>query len=397
VTVDSISASEALLEASEETPVSPGGFRFDFAAPQDNAELLQFSAQVEMPGAIRFWFDRSPDYLAALQVEGRQTKVLVCRNAQTGRLVAAGHRAVKMAFVNGEALPIGYLSGLRVAGSARSPRLLSRGYAQLRALNASAPAQLHLTTIMEDNPQARKVLLSRRLGLPAYHDFGRFCCMAVRSQSTAGTRPCPGISLRCASESDGAQIVRFLNSEGGSKQFFPQYCREDFGNPGGLLRDLHWQDIFLAFRGERLIGCLAAWDQRAFRRWRVAGYVPWVERLRIPLNLVARCRGMPLLPKPNSAPTCFVLSLVCVQHNDREVFSALLQECLRVQQERPAQERPAFFLAGLHERDPLLPELLARPHVALPSRLYVVAWPDGESAFQELEPGRTPYLELGAL
>ena len=41
---------------------------------------------------------------------------------------------------------------------------------------------------MEDNVPARKVLLSQRLGLPAYHDLGRFCCMALSLMEKA-TRP----------------------------------------------------------------------------------------------------------------------------------------------------------------------------------------------------------------
>ena len=38
-----------------------------------------------MSGAIRFSFDRSPDYFAALRVEGRHTDVLVGREMKTGR------------------------------------------------------------------------------------------------------------------------------------------------------------------------------------------------------------------------------------------------------------------------------------------------------------------------
>ena len=56
-----------------------------------------------MSGAIRFSFDRSPDYFAALRVEGRQTDVLVGREVKTGRLVATGQRSVKTVFVNGKA------------------------------------------------------------------------------------------------------------------------------------------------------------------------------------------------------------------------------------------------------------------------------------------------------
>jgi hypothetical protein len=382
----------SILTAPTHAPVRKSGFRFELAVPDDNAELLRFSRNAEMPGAIRFSFDRSPDYLGALCVEGRQSEVLVCRETQTGRVVAIGHRSVKSVFVNGQPAPVGYLSGLRLDPSVRNREILAHGYAFLRKLHAARPAQMYLSTIMEDNLPAKAVLLSGRGGLPGYHDFGRFCCMAVRlpSRSAGGGRS--GIRARRASAADGPAIIGFLNREGRSRQFFPEYQVEDFGAPGGLLSHLPWEDVFLAFRGDDLIGVVAAWDQRAFRQWRVTGYSPWLGLLRIPFNLVAKVRKMPLLPKPALPLDYFILSLACVRGNDRSVFKVLLEEVVRKK-----RRHYAFFLAGLHERDPLLPELLARPHFPLPSRLYAVAWDEDAATVQKLDRELVPYLELGSL
>lgn len=366
--------------------------RFDLATPQDNPELQQFSLGAAMPGAIQFCFDRMPDYLAALRVEGRQSEVLVCRESQTGRVVATGHRSVKPAFVNGEPVMLGYLSGLRVEPAARSGRLLARGYAFLRMLHAKRPAHVYLTTIMEDNGPAREVLQSGLFGLPVYRDLGRFCCMAVDLDRRSRARPDAAFSVRPATAADGPAVVDFLNREGRSRQFFPEYRVEDFGLPGGLLSHLEWKDVFLAFRAGELIGVLAAWDQRALRRWRVTGYAPWLRFSRAPLNLVARLRRMPSLPRPNSTLDYFIVSLSCIRKSERAVFRALLESILREK-----QTQYSFMLAGFHERDPLLPELLSRPHVPLPSRLYAVAWEDGTEAVERLDPQRVPYLELGAL
>ena len=59
-------------------------------------------------------------------------------------------------------------------------------------------------------------------------------------------------------------VIEFLNREGRTKQFFPEYRVEDFGCPGGLLPHLEWKDVFLALRGPALVGMLAAWDQQTF-------------------------------------------------------------------------------------------------------------------------------------
>lgn len=108
MTANSILASRPGVEVSGRLALRATRLRFDLATPQDNPELQRFSRDADMPGAIRFGFDRTPDYLAALCVEGRYSEVLVCREGQTQRLVATGHRSVKPAFVSGEAVPVGY-------------------------------------------------------------------------------------------------------------------------------------------------------------------------------------------------------------------------------------------------------------------------------------------------
>lgn len=372
-----------------ETAAHGAALDFDMATPADNEELLQFSAQTDMPGAIRFSFDRFPDYFAALRVEGRQTDVLVARQRDSGQLIATGQRSVKNVFVNGRPTTVGYLSGLRVAPSARSGLFLSRGYDRLKALQRQTPSAFDLTTIMEDNLPAQKVLLSKRLGLPAYHDLGRYCCMAVSLRTKTATRA--RFSLRPASAADARRVVEFLNLEGSARQFHPEYRVEDFGNPAGLLPHLDWKDVLLAFDGPVLVGMLAAWNQQAFRRWRVTGYAPWLHGSRHLLNLGARLRRMPLLPPPGSTLNCFNLALVCIRNNNCGVFQTLLDEIVRLH-----RGRYDCFLAGAHERDPLLPVLLERPHVPLTSRLFLVDWEGTGRARQTLD-DRIPHLELGSL
>lgn len=372
-------------------PVLSGGVGFEIASPEDEPELRRFSRDSDVPGMVRFTFDRSPDYFSALRVEGRQSEALICRESGAGRVIATGHRSIKPVFVNGEVQPIGYLSGLRVDSAARNGRILARGYGVLRQLHADGCAPFYLTTIMEDNDRAKSVLPSGRCGLPHYHDLGRFCCMALSLHPTPG-RGASSLTLRQAAPGDGAAILAFLQHGGRSRQFFPDYKLDDFGVAGGLLQGLKWEDVLLAFRDRRLVGMMAAWDQRAFRQWRITGYSRRLAWLRTPLNLLAGLRRMPTLPRPGSPLNYFILSLVCVDHDDPEIFGALLNNIVN-----NTRKRYDFCLAGLHERDPLLPALTVRPHFPLPSRLYAVAWEDGIPAVRKLNPELIPYLELGSL
>ena len=376
------------------TPASGrnGSYRFEVASPADEPALRAFSRSVDMPGAVRFSFEREPDYFGALCVEGRQSEVFVCRETKTGHVRATGHRSIKPVFVNGQSMPVGYLSGLRLEEAVRNGQILGRGYHFFRERHGDGRVPFYLTTIMEDNRHATAALISGRCGLPKYDDFGRFCCMAMSLNSRDAARVNTDLRVRTAGPDDASTVIAFLQSEGRSRQFFPEYQVADFGMAGGLLAHLKWGDVFLVFHGDELVGVAAAWDQRGIRRWRVTGYANWLHALRLPFNLLAKMRRIPRLPKPGSTPDYFILSLVCIRSNDREAFAALLEEMVRQK-----RRQYAFFLAGLHERDPLLPVLLARPHFPLPSRLYVAAWEDGDAAVQKLDRGLVPYLELGSL
>ena len=187
-------------------------------------------------------------------------------------------------------------------------------------------------------------------------------------------------------------MIAFLRQEGSKRQFFPVYAPEDFCGNDGLLPGLAWEDIILAWQGAELIGTAAAWDQRSYRRWLVAGYAPWLGALRPILNVVAKCRGFPRLPAPGVQADYFVLSLVCIRESDTRVFRALLDEIIVRR-----RDRFNFLLAGLHERDPLLPELQARRHISFPSRLLAVAWDDTAESVRRLRPELVPHLEVGAL
>lgn len=369
-----------------------GRFRIEAAESRDEAGLRALGRRLDMPGNIRFVFDREPDYFNALRVEGRETEVHVCRDRASGRIVGCGHRSIKPVFVDGRPMDVGYLSALRLEEAARGGLVLARSYAYLRRCHGDGRAPYYLSSIMADNDGARELLTSGRAGLPVYLDRGRYRAMAVGmglKLPTAGSGCC---QVRPAGAADAEGVVEFLAREGRRREFYPVYRAEDFGTDGDLLYGLAWEDVFLAFRDGRLAGVAAAWDQRGFRQWRITGYSALLRVLRRPLNLWSRFNGMPRLPAVGAETRYFTLALNCVADDDPAVFSDILLEIIRSR-----RERYDFFLAGMHESDPLLPRLCSLPHLPMPGRLYLVAWPDGADALAALDPARIPYLELGSL
>jgi hypothetical protein len=363
---------------------------YGLALPEDDADLRRLARETPMNGRIRMAFAREPRFFDASRVEGRSVEVIVGRDVEKGKIRGLGARAIKNVFVNGEKTPIGYLSSLRIEEEYRSLGHMLGGYDFLRYLHRDGKAELYLTNIMEDNP-ARRLLESGRFGLPKYHDRGRFCTLAVSLRQRAKTRTSSTLDIRRANRLDVPQIIRFLNSEGPAKQFFPQYTEQDIVSDEGLLQGLAVEDIVLAFDGNALVGTVAAWDQKSFRQDLIIGYQGSTGAFRLVLNVAARILGYPALPPAGTMLDDVYLALVCVKENGPDIFLKLLDSLVS-----EVRKEAKLLMVGLHERDPLLGTLDRFRSVPCYSRLYVACWEDGEKTVENLD-DRIPYVELGAL
>jgi hypothetical protein len=370
-------------------------FAFELATPADDAALRGLLAATPMDGHVSIAFAREPSYFAAAAVEGRSVQVGVARDREAGRLVGMGSRSVNRRFVNGEQLPVGYLSGLRLLPEFRGQAsLLARGYRFLRQLHEDQAAPYYLTTIAADNEVARNVLTSGRAGLPIYHPCGDYCTLTVSTSRfyINGTPHRVATQIRPANEPDRNAILKFLNDNGPARNFFPSYESGDLFTTGGLLCGLAPDRILLAFQGNEIVGTLGCWDQRAFKQIIVHGYRAWLRAARPLHNAWAILRNRPTLPAAGSALNTSIAAIPIIRHNDRDVFRQLLTTLLR----RMAVQKIPTLLLGLHESDPLLP--VARPFSGREYRtkLYIVYWPN-ERPDLDLLSRRVPYLELGAL
>ena len=166
-------------------PPSPS----EIATPSDDDALRELIRRMPMPGAIRVAFEREPSFFASQTVEGRFHEVVVCRQNSDGKIVGMGCRSVKTVFLNGQPVPVGYLSSLRLLPAYRGARLVAGGYRYFRERHHDGQARLYLTTIVEDNAHALSILATERPGLPAYHDFGRYCCAAIKVPEKNGKPP----------------------------------------------------------------------------------------------------------------------------------------------------------------------------------------------------------------
>jgi len=326
------------------------------AHPNDDAALRALLANNPMEGSIELAFLREPSYFAASAVQAPFHQVIVARDGDA--VIGVGFRGVRRAFLNGEVRDVGYLADLRLDERYRGGSLVARGYRFLHDLHRDGRAKLYLTVIAGENERALETIAGNRAGLPHYAPLGRVFSPAVRLRGW--TRRKSDIEVR----------------RGDAREYILQQLAKRQFAPAELLVD----DFYVAYDGERVAGALAVWDQSAFKQTRVVRYRGAMRLL----------RRIVRYPPPGETLKSFYVSYVAVENE--EVFRALLDRAVEDHRHRGYH----YFIAGAHERDPLLPALQNLPSTPFWARAFAVYFEDGAEEFARLDE-RVPYVELATL
>ena len=362
-------------------------FEVRLATAADERDLRALVGSVAMPGAVAVRFAREPDYFLGTTIMGDPCDVVVARDRADGALAGFACRAERPAFVNGAIERVGYVGQIRVADGYRGAGLLARGARLLRARTPSG--QLAFGVLARENPRAIGALVGARPpgGMRAVRLGGlTTCAVLLRPRRPARA---PGIAVRPASTAVLPDVVAFLHAEGARRQLFPVYALEDFTG-GTALRGIAPEDVQVAWRGDRIVGTLAVWDQSGFKQDVVAGYGAPLRRWKPLLDAAARLVGArPLTPPGAAIPLAFA-ALARVADDDPVVFHALLVAAAEAARVRGK----GFLMVGLADADPLLAVARRFLHVPYRSDLYALAWSEDPRARLD---GRVPQIEIATL
>jgi hypothetical protein len=398
------------MSAASLRPEPLADLELDLATPADDAGLRRLLRENPMPGNIELAFEREPSAFLAASVEGDPHHIIVAREARSGRVVGMGSRAVREVFVNGAPCRVGYLSQLRLERGHRGRRqLLAGGYALLRALRAADEAPFDLTSIVADNRAALRLLSAGLPGLPAYRALATFVTLVMAVKRRRSTTSA-SLRLERGSRARMEDVAACLELNRRRSQFGPRFSAADLLSPERS-RGLRPEDFQLAVRQGRVVGCLAVWNQAAFKQVVVRGYARSLGYVRPWLNAAAPFIGVPRLPALGEAlPHAFV-SHVAVDDDDAAVYQALLDGAhadareggfshllvgfveghpfLRLTAHRYSARRYSSILHAVYWTDGL-------PGVPKPNGLPGVAKADGNAALDRLD-GRLPHAEVALL
>lgn len=362
-------------------------YTFASATPDDAGEILEILEEMEFDGKISLTFTRRPDPYASFKREGKEVEILVSRDTKENRITSVAATSINPMFVDGEPMDIGYLFGLRVRKEYRRRYLLlPKGFAYLFALHENKQIPLYITTILEENKTARRLLEKKRNNMPVYDYYGDYETYALTTGKRAGRAK--EFLFRRAERNDVGALVGFLRNQGRLYQFFPALENEDLEDPEG---SLSFSDFYmLCSPAGEILAAGAVWDQRRYKQYVLRGYGGIYKAL-YPVSFLFPFFGYPVLAKPGSILNFFTLSFWCVRDNHPEYFDPFLRHVSEV------SKSYAYFVLGVDRRHPLRDTLRKKPHLLYRSRMYLVYEHDKARRAGNIDRSRIPYLEIGRL
>lgn len=347
------------------------------AHPGDAAELAAVYAGDEgFPGDIGMRFLRSPDPLASLQAEGERVVLPVMREGAGGPVVGLGACVIRRSWVGGAERTVGYLTGLKVVpGYRRGPVAMRRAYAFMR--EQAPEVDVFITTILDDNAPAIRLLERGHRGMPEYRLAGHVSTFAFRRAWPTPVRPAPLGTPRARRGLSGGTVAELLEPRGVDARRDLALAAAPMGITDADVRVLRDRG------GEMLAGC-AIWDQSAGKQYVVTGYGGAYALLsRLPVHLL----GYPRFPRPGTPARDAAISLVWVRGGDPALLGELLRGVAWAERERDFV-RIAGVDGGL-----VTQAMRGLRAVRYGSRLYTVHYPDSP----DLGLGPDPDLEVALL
>ena len=269
-----------------------GGMVYRVAGLPDTDALQALLSDNAMDSWVRLSLERRPDYFAGERLMGESRTVIAHEARDPACTVGMYSYRCLPVHVNGVATMAGYLGELRVDRQYRHRiGVLRHGFTSIRHLvPADWQASGSFTSIADGNNPARRLLEAGLPGMPRYTPLGEMETLVFNTHQGRASD-----SWQPAEKRDIPALADFYNREVAAWQFSPVLSESWLAGLDGN-NGLHLPDFRLLKNGLDIHGCIAIWDQRAFKQTVVRGYRTPLDILRAPYNLWARLSRRPLLP-----------------------------------------------------------------------------------------------------
>ena len=313
------------------------------AEPGDDDGIREIFTAGHFDGGIAVQYLR-PEPLRSFAADGDETRMLIIRDNENGRLCAVGGAVIRREVLHGTPAQTAYLTGLKVHPDYQKQIFFIAKAYQFLGEQLSGCAACY-TTILDDNAPVIKMLEKKRRSMPEYRYLGHYTTY-IFHQSKAilplGTDDRTGF--------DAVQRDYFS-----ALDLSPAVT--DYPGFGA--------GHFYAYRehGE-LLACCFCGDQTALKCYKMAGYGGIYKLLS---KLPTRLLGYPAFPCAGQIIRHGVISQLYVKGSDPAL-------CRKFVRSVAAASGAELLLWGAFETHPLCPALEQMRVIRYGSRLYEVLW-----------------------
>jgi hypothetical protein len=364
-----------------------GGVIYRRARLDDDADLRMILRDGAMVSWVTVSLEREPSYFSGENLMGESFTVIAHEESVHPVPVGMYSCAFLPVHVNGRPERIGYLGGLRVCRPYRHKlRVIKNGFASIQVLMPDrGTVPYWFTSVASEHAAARRLLEARLPGMPVYQPVGELETLVLDAQQhrTQGL-------LQQATQQDVPVLVDFFNRQACAYQFAPLLNEIQLLKLTGET-GLTLGDFWLLKDGRDIRGCLAVWDQRAFKQSVIRGYRFPLSALRGAYNTWARIANRLRLPAPGERLEHAFLAFVAFDGAAENVYVDAVREGLAKVRDKGAHAG----VLGLSPQNTLARVLKSglRTH-AYRTCIQTVAWPD--DAQPQLD-GRPPQPEVALL
>lgn len=363
--------------------------KFRQASEDDNAHILKLIEQTPQQGMVTLNFERHPNFFYGAHVTAQEPYIIIGVDDKDGTVASISCNGKREVFVNGAKKDVRYANDLRISSNQRGGRLLLKTFKESKSA-LDYPDQYSQTVILEDNAASITTVASGRGGLATYYPYGKLTTYMVATSFDLAPSTKNNLAIRSATDADISAMQALYDQEAPKKQFYPVYDFSDIGR-SPYYRGLSIDDYYLAFEGEKLVGILGKWKQKAFKQTRIVDYPPWMTIARPLYNIWCRFFGGFPLPTKGKVADYVSLHTLIANNNDPQILCALLKYARR----DIHRLGEATMLLGIADGDPLNGALKGFRYQTMRSNHYVARF--GDDITKELDPSLPLYLEVSRL
>lgn len=365
-------------------------FKFQLAEVAEDGALRAILREVPMPGDMSLAFHREPSFFGAESAGNISSQTLVYKDLVTNKILGVGGRSIRMVYVDSNQKTVGYLSMLRLLPEVRNSTVLVRGYRYLHDLHGDGDAPYYLTSILNENVHAQRILESGRMGLPTYAPVGTLTTYLIPFRKKMGSAQLSSQVMVC-SRSDLFSAHKCLNRWNSRYQFAPSYTLNDIRGETRLLPHFSPGDLYVYKDRNEVLGTLGVWNQQPFKQTVVTGYSMRLKLIGPLYNGLAYVKGQPLLPGVGSSIRSVYASFLSSEADNPEIFESLLTRACSDWSEKGHD----YLLVGLCEGNKLESVASKLARRTFKSKIYLVHWQEEKVSLPQKS--LIPHLEVATL